>query len=104
MVLGAEPGAAAPESLWLSPCPCPPDLTEHGSRQEGLLASNRRPRRGGRVGCALQLVVKWDVLWLGESGVVLQHSSKQPSLPFRKESFFQCGYTVDYIQEEWKKN
>ena len=95
MVLGAEPGAAAQESLWLSPCLRPPDLTERGSRQEGLPASNRRPRRGGRVGRTLQLVVKCYLLWLGEHGVVLQHSSKQPNLPFRKESFLQSGYTVD---------
>lgn len=58
MVSGAEPGAAAPERLWLSPCLHPPGPTEHGSGQEGLRAGNRRPRRGGGVGRASQLVVK----------------------------------------------
>lgn len=95
MVLGAEPDAAAQERLWLSPCSHPPGLTEHSSRQEGLPAGNRRPRRGGGVGHALQLVVKCYLLWLGKRGVVLQHSSKQPHLPFRRQSVFQCGYTVD---------
>jgi len=88
MVLGAEPGAAAQERLWLSPCSHPPSPAEHGSRQEGLPASSSRPRRGGRVGSASQLAVKCFLLWLGEHGVVLQHSSKQPHLPFKNSLIF----------------